>query len=51
MCIRDSLRSDGTKDIDSIKKEAELSLDELNKIQINSKEEMDEYVKNYNLSL
>jgi glutamate--cysteine ligase len=45
------LRSDSTKDIDSIKKEAELSLDELNKIQINSKEEMDEYVKNYNLSL
>ena len=26
------LRSDSTKDIDSIKKEAELSLDELNKI-------------------
>ena len=45
------LRSDSTKDIDSIKKEAELSLDQLNRIQINSKEEMDEYVKNYNLSL
>ncbi len=45
------LRSDSTKDIDSIKKEAELSLDELNKIQRNSKEEMNEYVKNYNLSL
>ena len=47
----EDLRSDGTKDIDSIKKEAELSLDELNKIQINSKEEMDEYVGNYNLDI
>mgnify|MGYP001221065238 CR=1 FL=1 len=45
------LRSDSTKDIDSIKKEAELSLVELSKIQKNSKEEMDEYVKSYNLNL
>ena len=46
-----ALRSDDSKDIDSIKKEAELSLEELNKIQRNSKEEMDEYVKSYNLNL
>ena len=45
------LRSDSAKDIDSIKKEAELSLVELSKIQKNSKEEMDEYVKSYNLNL
>ena len=36
---------------DSIKKEAELSLEELDKMPTNSKQEMDEFVKNYNLGL
>ena len=45
------LRSDDSKNIDGIKKEAELSLEELSKIQKNSDEEMDEYVKSYNLNL
>ena len=45
------LRSDDSKNIDGIKKEAELSLEELSKIQKNSNEEMDEYVKSYNLNL
>ena len=46
-----TLRSDDSKNIDGIKKEAELSLEELSKIQKNSYEEMDEYVKSYNLNL
>ena len=45
------LRSENPKYIDSIKKEAELSLDKLSKIPKNSKAEMDEYVKNYNAQL
>ena len=45
------LRSGNPKYIDSIKKEAELSLDKLSKIPKNSKAEMDEYVKNYNMQL
>ena len=47
----DIFRSDNSRDLDSIKKEAELSLDELNKIPNNSKEEMNDYVKNYNSNL
>ena len=46
-----TLRSDDSKNIDGIKKEAELSLEELSKIHKNSNEEMDEYVKSYNLNL
>ena len=45
------LRSENPKYIDSIKKEAELSLDKLSKIPKNSKAEMDEYLKNYNAQL
>ena len=45
------LKSSEGKYIDSIKKEAELSLDELEKMHIDSEEEMNEFVKNYNLSL
>ena len=45
------LRTENPKYIDSIKKEAELSLDKLSKIPKNSKAEMDEYVKNYNMQL
>ena len=45
------LKSSSAKNIDSIKKEAALSLVELEKMPINSKEEMDEFVKNYNLDL
>ena len=47
----ETLKSDTSTNINSIKKEAELSLNELNKIPINSKEEMDEYVGNYNLDI
>ncbi len=47
----EALKSDTNTNIDSIKKEAELSLNELNKIPVNSKEEMDEYVGNYNLNI
>ena len=47
----ETLKSDTSANINSIKKEAELSLNELNKIPINSKEEMDEYVGNYNLDI
>jgi glutamate--cysteine ligase len=45
------LKSSEGKYIDSIKKEAELSLEELEKIHRTSEEEMNEFVKNYNLSL
>ena len=45
------LRTENPKYIDSIKKEAELSLDKLSKIPKNSKAEMDEFVKNYNAQL
>tara|TARA_Y200000002_G_scaffold106010_1_gene86519 strand:- start:1056 stop:2561 length:1506 start_codon:yes stop_codon:yes gene_type:complete len=45
------LKSSKVKNIDSIKKEAELSLEELSKMQKNSEEEMNEFVKNYNLNL
>ena len=45
------LRSENPKYTDSIKKEAELSLDKLSKIPKNSKAEMDEFVKNYNAQL
>ena len=34
-----------------IKMEAELSIDKLNSLQKNSSEEMNEYVKNYNINL
>ena len=37
--------------IDSIKKEVELSLGELEKMHKDSDEEMNEFVKNYNLNL
>jgi len=47
----DILRSDHTQNINSIKTEAELSLEKLNNIPENSKEEMDKFVKNYNLNL
>jgi glutamate--cysteine ligase len=47
----ENLKSDTSTNINSIKKEAELSLNELNKIPINSKEEMDGYVRNYNLDI
>ena len=47
----DILRSDHTQNINSIKTEAELSLEKLNNIPENSKEEMDEFVKNYNSDL
>jgi glutamate--cysteine ligase len=45
------LKSADVKNIDSIKKEAQLSLEELDKMPTNSKQEMDEFVKNYNLDL
>jgi glutamate--cysteine ligase len=45
------LKSSEGKYIDSIKKEAELSLEELEKMHRTSEEEMNEFVKNYNLSL
>jgi len=45
------LKSSEGKYIDSIKKEAELSLEELEKMHRDSEEEMNEFVKNYNLSL
>ena len=47
----DILKSGSSKNINSIKKEAELSLDKLNNLQTNSIEEMEEFVKNYNLYL
>ena len=45
------LKSSEGKYIDSIKKEAELSLEELEKMHKDSEEEMNEFVKNYNLNL
>ena len=45
------LKSADVKNIDSIKKEAQLSLEELGKMPTSSKQEMDEFVKNYNLDL
>ena len=45
------LRSNDSSNLVGIKKEAELSLDELRKIPKNSSEEMNEFVKNYNLEL
>ena len=45
------LKSSEGKYIDSIKKEAELSLEELEKMHRTSEEEMNEFVKNYNLNL
>jgi glutamate--cysteine ligase len=45
------LKSADDKNIDSIKKEAELSLEELAKMSTNSRQEMNEFVKNYNLDL
>ena len=47
----DILKSGTSKNINSIKKEAELSLDKLNNLPTNSIEEMEEFVKNYNLNL
>ena len=47
----ETLKSDTSANINSIKKEAELSLNKLNDIPVNSKEEMDEYVGNYNLNI
>ena len=47
----ETLKSDTSTNINSIKKEAELSLNKLNDIPVNSKEEMDEYVGNYNLNI
>ena len=46
-----SLRADYDQNINSIKIEAELSLEKLNNIPKNSKEEMDIYVGNYNSNL
>ena len=45
------LKSGDGKNIDSIKKEAALSLKELENTPKNTEQEMDEYVKNYNLDL
>ena len=45
------LRSNGSVNLDGIKKEAELSLNKLRKIPENTNEEMNEFVKNYNLKL
>jgi len=47
----ETLKLDTSTNINSIKKEAELSLNKLNDIPVNSKEEMDEYVGNYNLNI
>ena len=47
----ETLKSDTSSNINSIKKEAELSLDKLNNLPTNSIEEMEEFVKNYNLNL
>ena len=47
----ESLRADYDQNINSIKIEAELSLEKLNNIPKNSKEEMDIYVGNYNSNL
>ena len=47
----DILKADLDQNIDSIKIEAELSLEKLSNIPKNSKEEMDIYVKNYNSNL
>jgi hypothetical protein len=47
----DILKSGDGKNIDSIKKEAALSLKELENTPKNTEQEMDEYVKNYNLDL
>ena len=47
----DILKSDHTQNINSIKAEAELSLEKLNNIPKNSKDEMDIYVGNYNSNL
>ena len=45
------LRSNGSLNLDGIKKEAELSLNKLKEIPENTNEEMNEFVKNYNLKL
>ena len=45
------LRSNGSVNLDGIKKEAELSLNKLKEIPENTNEEMNEFVKNYNLRL
>ena len=45
------LRSNGSLNLDGIKKEAELSLNKLKEIPENTNEEMNEFVKNYNLRL
>ena len=47
----ESLRADCDQNINSIKIEAELSLEKLSSIPKNSKEEMDTYVGNYNSNL
>ena len=47
----ESLRADYDQNINSIKIEAELSLEKLNNIPKNSKDEMDIYVGNYNSNL
>ena len=39
------------QNLDGIKKEAELSLNKLKEIPENTNEEMNEFVKNYNLKL
>ena len=45
------LRKSQNSNFDSIKKEAELSLQKLSKIPTNSEIEMNNYVKNYNNNL
>ena len=45
------LKSSKEKNIDSIKKEVALSLEELENMPKNSIEEMNEFVKSYNLDL
>ena len=45
------LRSNSSLNLDGIKKEAELSLNKLKEIPENTNEEMNEFVKNYNLRL
>jgi hypothetical protein len=47
----ENLRADYDQNINSIKIEAELSLEKLNNIPKNSKDEMDIYVGNYNSNL
>ena len=45
------LRKTDGKNIDRIKKEAELSLERLDRIPQNTNEEMNEFIKQYNMNL